>query len=112
MKLISFLLHNTAQYGIVQGDKVLNLSPILGAQAPDLKTLIAKKLQTDAAKALQQHQPDLNYADLHLLPVIPNPNKIICVGLNYGEHVRETGRELTENPALFVRMPEIGRAHV
>jgi 2-keto-4-pentenoate hydratase/2-oxohepta-3-ene-1,7-dioic acid hydratase in catechol pathway len=105
VKLISFLLHNTAHYGIVQGDKVLNLSPLLGAQAPDLKTLIAKKLLGEAAKALQQHTPDLNYADLHLLPVIPNPNKIICVGLNYGEHVRETGRELTENPALFVRMP-------
>ena len=111
MKLISFLLHNTAQYGIVQGDKVLNLSPILGAQAPDLKTLIAKKLQADAATALQQHRPDLNYADLHLLPVIPNPNKIICVGLNYGEHVRETGRELTENPALFVRMPDSQVGH-
>jgi 2-keto-4-pentenoate hydratase/2-oxohepta-3-ene-1,7-dioic acid hydratase in catechol pathway len=111
VKLISFLLHNTAQYGIVQGDKVLNLSPILGAQAPDLKTLIAKKLQADAAKALQQHQPELNFADLHLLPVIPNPNKIICVGLNYGEHVRETGRELTENPALFVRMPDSQVGH-
>jgi 2-keto-4-pentenoate hydratase/2-oxohepta-3-ene-1,7-dioic acid hydratase in catechol pathway len=111
VKLISFLLHNTAQYGIVQGDKVLNLFPILRAQAPDLKTLIAKKMQADAAKALQQHQPDLNYADLHLLPVIPNPNKIICVGLNYGEHVRETGRELTENPALFVRMPDSQVGH-
>jgi 2-keto-4-pentenoate hydratase/2-oxohepta-3-ene-1,7-dioic acid hydratase in catechol pathway len=111
VKLISFLLHNTAQYGIVQGDKVLNLFPILRAQAPDLKTLIAKNMQADAAKALQQHQPDLNYADLHLLPVIPNPNKIICVGLNYGEHVRETGRELTENPALFVRMPDSQVGH-
>ena len=111
MKLISFLLHNTTHYGIVQDDKVLNLSPILGAQAPDLKTLIAKKLLSEAAKTLQQHTPDLNYADLHLLPVIPNPNKIICVGLNYGEHVRETGRELTENPALFVRMSESQVGH-
>ena len=111
MKLISFLLHNTTHYGIVQDDKVLNLSPILGAQAPDLKTLIAKKLLSEAAKTLQQHTPDLNYADLHLLPVIPNPNKIICVGLNYSEHVRETGRELTENPALFVRMSESQVGH-
>ena len=111
MKLISFLLHNTTHYGIVQDDKVLNLSPILGAQAPDLKTLIAKKLLSEAAKTLQQHTPDLNYADLHLLPVIPNPNKIICVGLNYGEHVRETGRELTENLALFVRMSESQVGH-
>jgi 2-keto-4-pentenoate hydratase/2-oxohepta-3-ene-1,7-dioic acid hydratase in catechol pathway len=111
VKLISFLLHNSAHYGIVQGDKVLNLSPILGEQAPDLKTLIAKKLLGEAAIALKQQTPDLNYADLHLLPVIPNPNKIICVGLNYGEHVRETGRELTENPALFVRMSESQVGH-
>jgi len=111
VKLISFLLNNSAHYGIVQGDKVLNLSPILGAQAPDLKTLIAKKLLGEAAIALKQQTPDLNYADLHLLPVIPNPNKIICVGLNYGEHVRETGRELTENPALFVRMSESQVGH-
>jgi len=111
VKLISFLLHNSAHYGIVQGDKVLNLSPILGEQAPDLKTLIAKKLLGEAAIALKQQTPDLNYADLHLLPVIPNPNKIICMGLNYGEHVRETGRELTENPALFVRMSESQVGH-
>ena len=111
MKLISFLLHHHAQYGIVQGDKVLNLSPLLGAQAPDLKTLIAKNLLGEAAQALEQHQPDLHYADLHLLPVIPNPNKIICIGLNYAEHVRETGRELTESPALFVRMPESQVGH-
>jgi 2-keto-4-pentenoate hydratase/2-oxohepta-3-ene-1,7-dioic acid hydratase in catechol pathway len=111
VKLISFLLNNSAHYGIVQGDKVLNLSPILGAQAPDLKTLIAKKLLGEAAIALKQQTPDLNYADLHLLPVIPNPNKIICVGLNYCEHVRETGRELTENPALFVRMSESQVGH-
>jgi 2-keto-4-pentenoate hydratase/2-oxohepta-3-ene-1,7-dioic acid hydratase in catechol pathway len=36
-------------------------------------------------------------------PVIPNPDKIICVGLNYAAHVKETGREVTEKPALFPR---------
>jgi 2-keto-4-pentenoate hydratase/2-oxohepta-3-ene-1,7-dioic acid hydratase in catechol pathway len=46
-----------------------------------------------------------------LLPVIPNPNKIICVGLNYAEHVRETGREVTESPALFVRLSDSQVAH-
>jgi 2-keto-4-pentenoate hydratase/2-oxohepta-3-ene-1,7-dioic acid hydratase in catechol pathway len=36
-------------------------------------------------------------------PVIPDPDKIICVGLNYAAHVKETGREVTEKPALFPR---------
>lgn len=111
MKLISFLLHNTPSYGIVQGDDVLNLTPILGAQAPDLKSLIANNLLDQAAKALASHKPDLKFADLHLLPVITNPNKIVCVGLNYADHVRETGRELTESPALFLRVSESQIGH-
>ncbi len=105
MKLISFLNGNTASYGAVTGDQVLDLLPLLGAQAPDLKALIANQLLGAAAEAIASHQPDLQLASLHLLPVIPNPGKIVCVGLNYGEHVRETGREITESPALFVRMP-------
>ncbi len=111
MKLISFLLHNTPSYGIVQGDDVLNLTPILGAQAPDLKSLIANNMLDQAAKALANHKPDLKFADLHLLPVITNPNKIVCVGLNYADHVRETGRELTESPALFLRVSESQVGH-
>ena len=111
MKLISFLLHNTPSYGIVQGDDVLNLTPILGAQAPDLKSLIANNMLDQAAKALASHKPDLKFVDLHLLPVITNPNKIVCVGLNYADHVRETGRELTESPALFLRVSESQVGH-
>ena len=111
MKLISFLHHNTPSYGIVQGDDVLNLTPILGAQAPDLKSLIAHNMLDQAAKALASHKTDLKFADLHLLPVITNPNKIVCVGLNYADHVRETGRELTESPALFLRVSESQIGH-
>ena len=111
MKLISFLHHNIPSYGIVQGDDVLNLTPILGAQAPDLKSLIAHNMVDQAAKALASHKPDLKLADLHLLPVITNPNKIVCVGLNYADHVRETGRELTESPALFLRVSESQVGH-
>ncbi len=101
MRLISFMHNNTACYGAVHGNKVLNLSPILGAEAPDLKTLIAKKMLAQAADALNHHVPDLVFDELHLLPVIPNPEKILCVGLNYHDHVKETGRDLTEKPAIF-----------
>jgi 2-keto-4-pentenoate hydratase/2-oxohepta-3-ene-1,7-dioic acid hydratase in catechol pathway len=44
-------------------------------------------------------------AGLKLVPVIPDPGKIICVGLNYHDHVVETGRTVTENPTLFARYP-------
>ncbi|MEO5598515.1 MAG: fumarylacetoacetate hydrolase family protein [Novosphingobium sp.] len=41
--------------------------------------------------------------DVRLLPVVPNPGKILCVGLNYATHVAETGREQMDHPAIFTR---------
>ncbi len=111
MKLVSFMNQGVASYGAVHGDRVLDLKPLLGAQAPDLKALITQKMLGEAQAALQQHTPTLLLSDLTLLPVIPNPNKVVCVGLNYAEHVRETGRELTESPALFLRLSESLVAH-
>ncbi len=39
-------------------------------------------------------------------PVVPRPSKIICVGLNYREHILETGRELPEYPTLFAKFAD------
>jgi 2-keto-4-pentenoate hydratase/2-oxohepta-3-ene-1,7-dioic acid hydratase in catechol pathway len=113
MKLISFLHHNVASYGIVQGDAVLDLLPILGTQAADLKSFIAQDLFKTAAAAAKTHPFNLKLSEVSLLPVIPNPGKILCVGLNYAEHVRETGRELTEKPAIFTRFADsqVGHGH-
>lgn len=111
MKLISFLNQGVPSYGVVNGDDVLDLTPILGAQAPDLKTLIAKNLQGAAAQAAQTHPFTLKFSQLTLLPVIPNPGQIFCIGLNYGEHVRETGHTVTEAPVIFVRLPDSQVAH-
>ncbi len=44
--------------------------------------------------------------------MIPNPGKIVCVGLNYEEHRVETGRDKTENPALFLRVPDSQIGHL
>lgn len=55
--------------------------------------------------------PDYSQSDITWLPVIPNPDKIVCVGLNYEEHRAETGRDKTENPALFLRVAESQVGH-
>ncbi|MET3372226.1 2-keto-4-pentenoate hydratase/2-oxohepta-3-ene-1,7-dioic acid hydratase in catechol pathway [Variovorax boronicumulans] len=111
MKLISFLLQGQPTYGAVVEDKVLDLGSLLGARAPDLRALISAGLVEAAARLAASHPATLALAGLELLPVIPNPGKILCVGLNYGEHVRETGREVTEHPTLFLRLAESQVAH-
>ena len=111
MKLISFRYQGHDSYGAVAGDRVLDLGPILGGRAPDLKSLVAQGLFAEAARALEQQPPGLPLDALELLPVIPNPGKIFCVGLNYAEHVRETGRQVTEDPTIFLRLPDTQVGH-
>jgi 2-keto-4-pentenoate hydratase/2-oxohepta-3-ene-1,7-dioic acid hydratase in catechol pathway len=111
MKLISFQHDGLRKYGAVKGDKVFDLHAVFGNRAADLKGLIAAALLDEASSAMRAAKTALALRDVKLLPVIPNPDKIVCVGLNYAEHVRETGRTVTEAPALFLRLPQSQVAH-
>jgi len=114
MKLISYQHNGIDSYGAVTGeraDRVADLRGIFGSRATDLKALIAAGLLDEAAAAIAKADATLPLGEVQLLPVIPNPGKIVCVGLNYGEHVRETGREITEKPTLFLRVAESQVAH-
>ncbi|WP_409329260.1 fumarylacetoacetate hydrolase family protein [Trujillonella humicola] len=50
--------------------------------------------------------PAHDRAGLDLAPVVPRPGKIICVGINYGAHIAEMGRETPEFPTLFAKYAE------
>ena len=103
MKLVSFSTSSGAGYGVVVGDSVVDLQRRLGSRAPTLRDCLAASLLAEAASLARTERPDFALSEVKLEPVIPNPDKIICVGLNYRDHVAETGRPLTENPALFAR---------
>jgi acylpyruvate hydrolase len=56
-----------------------------------------------AALAGGEREPSLALDEVVLRPVVPQPRKIICVGLNYRPHVTETARELPTYPVLFTK---------
>jgi 2-keto-4-pentenoate hydratase/2-oxohepta-3-ene-1,7-dioic acid hydratase in catechol pathway len=99
MKLATFKTAQGPSYGIATGKGIVDLKRYLGNQYPDLKSLIAASGFAQAAQ-YEGATPDYQASDVAWLPVIPNPDKIICVGLNYQEHVVETGRGTTEQPAI------------
>jgi 2-keto-4-pentenoate hydratase/2-oxohepta-3-ene-1,7-dioic acid hydratase in catechol pathway len=111
MKLISYIYNNKQSYGAVKGDMVMDLAPMLGAKASDVKALITNGLVGAAVQAASAGKFDLPLSQVTLLPPVPNPGKIFCVGLNYAEHVRETGREVTEKPAIFTRFADSQVGH-
>jgi acylpyruvate hydrolase len=58
-----------------------------------------------------EHEPAVPLVDVRLLPPVPNPPKIICVGLNYSDHAAETGQPEPEYPVLFPRWATTLVAH-
>ncbi|MDB5848699.1 MAG: 5-carboxymethyl-2-hydroxymuconate isomerase [Rhodoferax sp.] len=107
MKLISYVHHGQAGWGIAHGDSVV---PLHNAQYPTLlSALQAGKLEGIAAEA---RAPAIALADIQYLPVIPTPGKIFCVGHNYEEHRIETARDKTLHPLLFMRVAESQTAHL
>ena len=105
MKLASYLLDGRPSYGVVEGNGVVDLGRRIGGKYPDLRALITANALEEAKRAAAGQKPDAGFDSLTHLPVIPNPDKIVCVGLNYEEHRVETNRDKTENPALFLRVP-------
>jgi 2-keto-4-pentenoate hydratase/2-oxohepta-3-ene-1,7-dioic acid hydratase in catechol pathway len=112
VKLASYKTSKGAGYGVVTEAGIVDLTRRLGKKYPDLRALLTGNALAQAQKiAKAAKRSDLKTGKVAFLPVIPNPGKIVCVGLNYEEHRVETGRDKTENPALFLRVAESQVAH-
>lgn len=111
MKLVSFNAKGKDTYGVVTDDGIVDLGARIGGKYPDIKSLLAAGAEAEAAKAADGQKPDYALDAVSFNPVITNPDKIICVGLNYKTHREETGRAPTDNPALFIRFADTQTGH-
>lgn len=93
---------------MIDGDTVIDLGA--ATDTHDLKSAItAQQLSSAVTYAIEA--PRWPIASVTLLPVIPNPEKIFCIGLNYETHRRETGRPEVEHPSVFIRFADTQVGH-
>jgi 2-keto-4-pentenoate hydratase/2-oxohepta-3-ene-1,7-dioic acid hydratase in catechol pathway len=111
MKLASFSIRNRATWGIVDSPSVLDLGAVLRQSYPDLKSWIAQGEQGTLKDAIAS-APRYGLDEISWLPVIPNPEKIFCVGLNYELHRKETGRAVVDHPTIFTRFANTQTGHM
>jgi 2-keto-4-pentenoate hydratase/2-oxohepta-3-ene-1,7-dioic acid hydratase in catechol pathway len=97
-------------FGAVVGDGVVTLNGKL-PYATLRDALTARDGLATIRQAVQGANPDRKLADVRLLPVIPNPDKILCAGINYRSHAAETGRELPKQPSMFIRLANTLTGH-
>ena len=112
MKLASFIVQGRSTYGVVDGDQVVDLESLKLTFGTDLKQAIANNRLADLTSVVLASLPRIPLAEVTFLPVIPNPGKVLCIGINYATHVRETGREMPTYPMIFTRFADSQTAHL
>jgi 2-keto-4-pentenoate hydratase/2-oxohepta-3-ene-1,7-dioic acid hydratase in catechol pathway len=107
MRFATFTLGGLPGWGAVIGDAVA----VLSDRWPSLKTAIAANALDEAAVAARS-ATKVALADIDWLPVLPDPGKILCVGLNYEAHRQETGRPVVGHPTIFTRFADSQTGHL
>lgn len=106
MKLASFKHDGRATYGVAQADRYLQPPADFLNRYPDLAAVLRANARRELEHAAISSGISIQAAATQALPVLPTPQKFICVGLNYKTHVAETKRDDSAYPALFVRFAD------
>lgn len=107
MKFATFAQNGASGWGAVVGDSIA----ILTDRWPSLKAAITANALAEAAAAADAASK-VKLSEIEWLPVLPDPGKIFCVGLNYESHRLETGRAIVGHPTIFTRFADSQTAHL
>jgi 2-keto-4-pentenoate hydratase/2-oxohepta-3-ene-1,7-dioic acid hydratase in catechol pathway len=110
MRLMSFEHDGRAAYGAAVDGGVVNLHRRLGEQWPTLRDVLRAGALDALHAALAGQAPDYPLAAVRFLPVIPEPGKIICIGMNYGDKQKEWAHT-KDTPNLFIRFADSQVGH-
>ncbi|RKE70588.1 fumarylacetoacetate hydrolase family protein [Pseudorhodoplanes sinuspersici] len=111
MKYISFNVRGRSTFGLCVGKGIHDLGIRHSHLAPDLKAFLKLSSENKAPKLSAAPDQDYDEDEVRFEPAVPNPGKIICVGLNYHEHRKETGRADSQYPSIFTRFVDNLIAH-
>lgn len=111
MKLLSFRIGGEATFGALVNGKAVDLKQALGGKYADLRAALEAGALAEVERAAQAAQDGYSLEQIEFLPVIPNPPKIICVGINYRSHMEETSGEVPPKPMIFIRVANSQLGH-
>jgi len=105
LKFTTYLRNGQPRLGVLDGDAAIDLQDAQPQVPSDLREALLAGVDLDAAgkAAIASSAARQPLASLKLAPLVPEPGKIICLGLNYYDHAKEGGREKPEYPWFFFR---------
>ena len=111
MRFLSFAVGNYASFGVVTGDGsvteggIVDLGRLFGAELPTLGAVLRAGELPRAMSLAATTKPTIALGEIRYLPTVPDPEKIICIGINYGNRNEEykDGAEMPRYPSVFMR---------
>lgn len=105
MRYTTYIDNGQARLGVVHHNEVIDLNRAQPEISADLRTALkaGQDLEAAAKAAIASNSPRRKLESLELAPVLPEPGKIVCLGLNYYDHAKEGGREKPVYPWFFLR---------
>src|SRR4051795_5210333 len=102
MKLVTYRAEDGGRAGVQVDGGGLEAAQLLGADAIGVRELIANDRIAELAERAGAGGAD-PVADARLLAPLPDPDKIVCIGLNYRSHAAEAGIDPPEHPTFFAK---------
>jgi len=105
MRFITYIQGGQQRLGVVTGNEVIDLNQAQPQISADLRTALraGQDLAGAAKAAIASNAKRVPLSSVTLAPVLPEPGKIVCLGLNYYDHAKEGGREKPVYPWFFLR---------
>jgi acylpyruvate hydrolase len=98
MRFTTYLRDGTTRLAVVDGTVAVDLAADLRAEME-----AGRDLRAAGRAALTSDAPRMPLDSLAFAPIVPEPGKTVCLGLNYFDHAKEGGRDKPEYPWFFFR---------
>jgi 2-keto-4-pentenoate hydratase/2-oxohepta-3-ene-1,7-dioic acid hydratase in catechol pathway len=102
MRFVSFKVDGQQSWGLLEGETIINLGALPAVENETLGESLRREVVGQAI-AHRAEAPTILRSSVELLPPVTDAGKIICVGLNYADHVAEMNRPTPEFPVVFTR---------
>lgn len=103
MRIVSYASDRGPRAGLLRDRRVVDAWDALGGSGASVRDLLAAGRLGELAAVDETDGRALD--EVELLPPVPDPDKIICLGLNYQAHAAEAGLEPPTTPTFFAKFP-------
>src|SRR3954466_8768677 len=111
MRIASYIADGKTCFGVVSDSGVVTMNERLRCPYETLKQALEMNALADIRHRAQGIRPDHDLKNIEFLPLIPDPGKTLCVGINYRSHAAESGHAAAEKPNIFTKFDDTLLGH-